>query len=193
MSSVDEKATSHASRRPHDAEASRRALLEAASELFEERGFEGATTREIGARAGVDPALIARYFGSKEALYLAVLTHAERPAPPADPAQAIADMVSRGEKHAMGPIGLAMVSPTLPQPLREQVRALVAERAVEPLTRAFEAAGCGDARLRAELLVALAMGASLVRAAGTLETLSQARLEEILTLLRPVGAALEHI
>ena len=57
MSPVGDKAT--ATRRPHDAEASRRALLEAAQEVFEAVGYDRATTREIGERAGVDPALIA--------------------------------------------------------------------------------------------------------------------------------------
>ncbi|MFD9659211.1 helix-turn-helix domain-containing protein [Streptomyces mirabilis] len=33
--------------------------------LFAERGFDRTTIRDIGERAGVDPALIARYFGSK--------------------------------------------------------------------------------------------------------------------------------
>ena len=56
-------------RRRHDAGASRRALLDATGPLFDERGFDRATTRDIGARAGVDAALIARYFGSKEGLH----------------------------------------------------------------------------------------------------------------------------
>ena len=59
--------------RPRDAAASRRALLDAAGALFHARGYDGTTVREIGERAGIDPALIARYFGGKEGLYLAVL------------------------------------------------------------------------------------------------------------------------
>ena len=45
----------------------------AAQELFAERGFERSTIRDIGERAGLDPTLIARYFGNKAALYLATL------------------------------------------------------------------------------------------------------------------------
>ncbi len=45
--------------------ATRQALLDAARALFGEHGYEGTTRREIGVRAGADPALIARYFGSK--------------------------------------------------------------------------------------------------------------------------------
>lgn len=36
-------------------------LLEAATELFGERGYERTTIREIGDKAGADPSLIARY------------------------------------------------------------------------------------------------------------------------------------
>src|ERR1700760_4152576 len=71
MSPPGNKAT--ATRRPHDAEASRRALLGAAREVFDEVGYDRATTREIGERAGVDPALIARYFDSKEGLFIAAI------------------------------------------------------------------------------------------------------------------------
>ena len=59
--------------RPRYAAASREALFSAAPELFGQRGFEGTTTREIRASAGVDPALIARYFGSKADFYIAVV------------------------------------------------------------------------------------------------------------------------
>src|ERR1700712_5829350 len=52
---------------------SRQLLLAAARDLFDERGFQRTTTRDIGDRAGLDPTLIARYFGSKAALYLATM------------------------------------------------------------------------------------------------------------------------
>ena len=59
--------------RRRNAADSRQALLAAAQELFAERGFERSTIRDIGDRAGLDPTLIARYFGNKAALYLAAL------------------------------------------------------------------------------------------------------------------------
>src|ERR1700735_2076561 len=63
--------------RPRDAPASRQALFSAAQELFAQKGFERTTLREIGELAGVDAALLARYFGSKADLYVAVVA-AER-------------------------------------------------------------------------------------------------------------------
>lgn len=63
--------------RRRDAARSRELLLRAASELFADRGFDRTTIRDIGERAGVDPALIARYYGGKTQLYIAAL-RAER-------------------------------------------------------------------------------------------------------------------
>ena len=50
--------------------ATRSAIEAAARELFAERGYDGASVRAIAAEAGVDPALVIRHFGSKEALFL---------------------------------------------------------------------------------------------------------------------------
>ena len=40
---------------------------------FGERGFDGATIRDIALRAGVDPALVHHYFGSKQQLFVAAM------------------------------------------------------------------------------------------------------------------------
>jgi len=47
----------------------REAILKAAQELFAEQGYERATVRDIAARASIDPAMVIRYFGSKEGLF----------------------------------------------------------------------------------------------------------------------------
>ncbi|MEO8021619.1 TetR family transcriptional regulator [Polaromonas sp.] len=48
----------------------RAAILEAARSLFSERGYDGTTVREVAAAAAADPALVIRYFGSKEELFV---------------------------------------------------------------------------------------------------------------------------
>lgn len=45
------------------------AILTAARELFAETGFERTTIRAVAARAGIDPALVMQYYGSKERLF----------------------------------------------------------------------------------------------------------------------------
>jgi AcrR family transcriptional regulator len=48
-------------------------ILSAARSSFAERGFDRTTIRAVAAEAGVDPALVHHYFGSKEDLFLAAL------------------------------------------------------------------------------------------------------------------------
>ena len=48
-------------------------LLDAAEEVFAERGFHSATTLEIARRAGVNKTLIHYYFRSKDGLYRALM------------------------------------------------------------------------------------------------------------------------
>lgn len=54
---------------PRDAQATRERLILAARKAFSENGFERTTVREIAGDAGVNPALINRYFGGKEQLF----------------------------------------------------------------------------------------------------------------------------
>lgn len=51
----------------------RDAILEAARAAFAERGFDGASIRTIATSAGVDPALVHHYFGTKDQLFLATV------------------------------------------------------------------------------------------------------------------------
>jgi AcrR family transcriptional regulator len=55
--------------RTRNAAATRQAILDAAKTCFMQEGYDQAGVREIAGRAGVDPALVNRYFGSKERLF----------------------------------------------------------------------------------------------------------------------------
>ena len=59
---------------PRRSPAALSASIRAAGErLFRERGYSRVTVREIAAEAQVDPAVVVRRFGSKEALFLEVM------------------------------------------------------------------------------------------------------------------------
>ena len=51
-------------------------ILDAALEVFAERGFDGARTRDIAERAGANLGLLTYYFGDKEQLWRAAVTQA---------------------------------------------------------------------------------------------------------------------
>ncbi len=59
--------------RPRDAERTRAAILDAAQALFSTRGFANTGVRDVAERAGANPALVIRYFESKQGLFRATL------------------------------------------------------------------------------------------------------------------------
>jgi AcrR family transcriptional regulator len=69
-------------------------VLAAARSSFAERGFRGTTIRAVAASAGVDPALVHHYFGSKDDLFLAALEM------PVDPRELLAPVVAQGPAGA---------------------------------------------------------------------------------------------
>jgi AcrR family transcriptional regulator len=79
-------------RRPQGSPDARRAVLDAARELFAELGFERTTMRAVAARAGVDPALIYHYFGDKDGLLFAALQ------PPADAAAVFSGLADAADR-----------------------------------------------------------------------------------------------
>ncbi len=61
------------SRSVRNAAATQRTLVEIAKDKLKQGGFESVSCRDIGVSAGLDAALIHRYFGGKEGLFRAVL------------------------------------------------------------------------------------------------------------------------
>lgn len=56
-------------KKPSKSERTRTLILQAARELFAEHGYDGASIRDIAARASIDPAMVIRYFHSKDELF----------------------------------------------------------------------------------------------------------------------------
>lgn len=69
-------------------------VLAAARTSFAEKGFRGTTIRAVAASAGVDPALVHHYFGSKDDLFLAALEM------PVDPRALLAPVMAQGPDGA---------------------------------------------------------------------------------------------
>ena len=59
-----------------DATITRAKIIEAAADLFVERDYESVGMREIASKAGVTAAMINRYFGTKESLFIELMGNA---------------------------------------------------------------------------------------------------------------------
>jgi AcrR family transcriptional regulator len=183
--------------RTHDAAATRRALLDAAAHLFQERGYDRATVRDIGERAGVDPALIARYFDGKEGLYLAALAD-EKTGPPAtdfdrgDLGEVAHRMLEHWEERGMSPTMRALFGPEPSEEVRDQVRAILDTAILDPLTERLAERGLPEPRRRAELLLTTMAGVELARRSGVLADLGSVTTKDLLELLQPIADALQR-
>jgi AcrR family transcriptional regulator len=189
MTSTGDKASTV--RRPRDSQATREALLGAAQAVFDEVGYDRATTREIGERAGVDPALIARYFDCKEGLFLAAIAESpEEEQLDFEPKAILELLVERWDERGHSPISRALASPVLTEDVRRQVSQIVRDRLLVQMAEVLRRRGVAEPELRAELLVAMALGLAMTRANGTLETLAAAPRERVLAALDPLVDAL---
>jgi AcrR family transcriptional regulator len=178
--------------RSRGAAASRHALLEAAQVLFGRNGFERTTTREIGEHAGVDAALIARYFGSKADLYIAAVVEedrgdAQRPKEFDDLRAMVVELITRADHGGPGPILQAIVRSDTSKDIREAATTRLARRLVDPLVTDKK----DRPQLRAEITVAALIGISLGRSLGWFETLRSVPRNELVDLITETfGASL---
>jgi AcrR family transcriptional regulator len=187
MSSTVDK---HTTPRTRDSDASRAALLRAARSAFDELGYDLATTREIGERAGVDAALIARYFDSKEGLFLASIAYVAEDEDEVELDTVVPYLLERWDEHGHNPISRALTSLGLSEAMRQRVAAVITGWLGRQLGPELDGRGVADAEMRAELLVAIAVGVAITRANGTLEALAEADRDDVLTMLRPAIEAL---
>ncbi len=153
--------------RKKDAGATREAILVAAREAFTRLGYDGAGVREIAAAAGANPALVNRYFGSKEALFEEAVPTAFEIAPLLPEArqgfaEALARYVLTKDKAALGGFDatLAMLRSVGNPKATELMREGLEERFVAPLA---DWIGEPDADVRAALFMALLSGVAVMR------------------------------
>ncbi|MDQ3819751.1 MAG: TetR/AcrR family transcriptional regulator, partial [Acidobacteriota bacterium] len=79
----------------------RLSILRAAVRLFSQRGFRGATTKEIAQAAGISEAMVFRHFATKEELFAAILDHKACTEGFGDPCELVADAVRRKDDRAV--------------------------------------------------------------------------------------------
>jgi TetR/AcrR family transcriptional regulator, regulator of cefoperazone and chloramphenicol sensitivity len=115
MTSAKPKPTAAPSRAARsDGDATRSAILDVAGQVFAQRGYADATSKEICALAGVNIASVNYHFGSRGGLYQAVLVEAHNhllrleemqalAAGPGEPRQKLRAIVSRIVEHVTGP------------------------------------------------------------------------------------------
>ncbi|MFI5771311.1 TetR/AcrR family transcriptional regulator [Streptomyces sp. NPDC051658] len=178
--------------RRRDAAATRRRLLEAARDLFAERGYEGATVRSIAARAGVNQALLFRYFGSKRGLLTEVVAlgglEQLRATPPEELFEtALRSMLTRSAEGTE--------DRSLEVYLRSVGRGDEAAGTLRELGEEYQSALAGlssapDGALRADLAMAWLLGIGLMRTVVAREPLAGAEPDEV---CRLVLGTLSHL
>jgi AcrR family transcriptional regulator len=181
-----ETGASAAPHRRRDAAASRERLLVAAGELFAEHGYDRTTARDIGERAEVDPAMIARYFGGKAQLFVAVLRAENDAETFADlfDQDRLAGLLARFDRQGPGPVAQVAVRPYADKAAQTAAAEELDRRVVAPLRDHFVREGDDQSPLRAELLTAAFVGVVLARRTGTLKQLAAADAEQLLPLIQ---------
>jgi AcrR family transcriptional regulator len=161
-------------RRP-GASGTREAILGAARRAFAEQGYQRATIRGVAELAGVDPALVHHYFGTKQELFVAAVRL------PVNPVEQLAAVLAAEPDQ----VGQRLVETFLSiwdhaagqSPLLALIRSAVADEQAAALLREFiteevlgpiaDRVGSPDAQLRATLagsqLIGLAMARYIIR------------------------------
>lgn len=155
-----------------DAERTRGSILKAAQEVFASCGYAEAGVRDITSRAGVNPALVSRYFGGKLALYKAALEAALDPTliTSLDREQfgkQIVDRFTQSDASRVNPLPI-MLNGASDSEAREVALNLLHHRFFEPMVRWFSVA---DAKVRTTRLMILATGFFIYRDRLPVETL----------------------
>ena len=145
--------------RRRSAVATRQVILTAANVHFRERGFAGASVRGIAAAVDVDPALVIRYFGTKEQLFVSAmaLTIDDVPqlsAPLEQLGEALVGYLLEIGEPTRG-VWLALTRGSGQQRVAEHIRAKHEKTFVAPLRARLTGP---DADLRARLAASLAAG-----------------------------------
>ncbi|WP_029192725.1 TetR family transcriptional regulator [Paenibacillus harenae] len=181
----------HSSRKnTRDSEATRQQILLAARALFSQDSYERVTVRKIAARAGIDAALVIRYFGSKEELFLSALTSVG-----ICPSNVFeGEITTLGERMLNSQVPewdkhdpndpMLIIMRTLANPdASSSLRKLLDQDIVQPMAMLITAS---SPQLRAEFVLSQLIGLAVVRNLLRSEALSAIPLEQLTEMLNPV-------
>ena len=180
-------------RRPGNQD-TRSAILDAARRIFAEKGFDKASIRAIAGDAGVDPALVHHYFGTKEKLFLASMNAPINPGelipqalagPRAQAGERLIRLVLTVWDSPAGAAALAMFRSALSNEwtarlLREFVITQILRRAVGELV-----ADPAEAPMRSALLATQISGVMVTRYVLKIQPLADADPEAIVAAIGP--------
>lgn len=174
--------------RPRNAAVTREAMLASARRHFARESYENVGLREIAGEAGVDPALVSRYFGSKEQLFREALRGEDalsldgvtRGDLPAYLASLFFGQAGKSPDQAAAKVDcLLMMLRSASSPLAaEIVREAISADVLEPMAALLAGE---DAEMRASMALAVLMGCGILRTAMGLDPLrecDEARLRE---------------
>ncbi len=169
-------------------------ILAAARVEFSDRAFDGASIRAIAARAGVDPALVHHYFGTKEQLFLAALDIPFVPSEVA--AQIVSGPIDTIGERAVRIFLLTWGDPVKRAPILALLRAAMTHDVAAALLRQFasrvmlarvvEGLDVADREIRVEAAVSHLMGLAIMRYVVKIEPIASASDEELVALVGPV-------
>lgn len=176
-------------RRPRDAAATRAAILAAARACFTRASYEHVGVRDIAAIAGIDAALVIRYFGSKERLFAEAVTgplglgdllDGDR----AGLGERLARYVLHKDASAKGEFDpvLALLRSAPNAHAAALLRAGLDEQFIRPLARWL---GGERAVERAALIAAYLIGLAVARSVIRLEPLAATDVEPLVALVAP--------
>ena len=181
-----------------DATRTRQLLLEAARHRFASNGYAATTVRDIADDAGVNVALISRYFSSKEGLFEACLTSADHDVRRAAGSTTIAEVAERIAEQAVGfesdgfPRQLILLLRSSGDARADEIRLGILRTFGEKMARLAGWEEGDDALLlRAQMIIAASLGIAMVRSKSGLEPLASATKDDLVGPLTDlIGAVL---
>ena len=178
--------------RPADGGDRRTAILTAAREQFAATGYAAASVRGIARQAGVDPALVHHYFGTKEQVFVAAM---QLPFQPGEmlPQVLAGDPEGLGERLVRLFLG-AWDSPEFRAPMLGMLRSAMTGEQGAAMLREFvgtaligrvaDAVGPVDP-LRVQAAAAQMVGVVILRHVIRLEPLASASVDDVVALIAP--------